>query len=378
MDDLDLNLVVAELQQACLDSLSRALNVRLDDDVQRLHVALLHMGKQILQSDGAAEVLHLGILLGLLPLLGQLTGHTLVGYGVEGIACLGNLCHTDDLHRYGGAGGLDGSAAIVGHSADTSHRSTGDDHVALLQGTVLHQQGRYGAAALVETRLNDGAGSLTVGVGLQLAHFCGEDNHLQQLLHAHTGLCGNLAHDGVAAVFLGDQVVLHDLLLDPLRVCAGQIHLVDGNDDRDLRSLGMVDGLHGLGHDAVVRCHHQNCNVGAHSAAGTHGGKCLMAGGIQEGDGAAIHVYLISADGLGNAACLAGSNMGLPHVVEKAGLTVVNVTHDYNNGGAIFQLVLGVHMVVDQALLSGDDNFLLHLAAHFLGNNGGSLVVDDL
>ena len=103
-----------------------------------------------------------------------------------------------------------------------------------------------------------------------------------------------------------------------------------------------------------------------------------MARGIQECDGATVDIYLISADGLGNAACLAGSNVGFPYIVEKAGLTVVNVTHNNHNGGTALQLVLGIHMVVNQALLGGNNDFLLHLAAHFFCDNGSGFIVDDL
>ena len=35
-------------------------------------------------------------------------------------------------------------------------------------------------------------------------------------------------------------------------------------------------------------------------------------------------------------------------------------------------------MVVDELLLDGDDHFLLHLAAHLLGDDGGGVEVDDL
>ena len=59
----------------------------------------------------------------------------------------------------------------------------------------------------------------------------------------------------------------------------GLIHLVDGHDDGDLGGLGVVDGLHGLGHDAVVGGHHQDGDIGDHGAPGPHGGEGLVAGG---------------------------------------------------------------------------------------------------
>ena len=44
-----------------------------------------------------------------------------------------------------------------GHGADTAHGGAGDDDIALMEGTVLHQQGGHGAAALVQPGLDDRA-----------------------------------------------------------------------------------------------------------------------------------------------------------------------------------------------------------------------------
>ena len=120
----------------------------------------------------------------------------------------------------------------------------------------MHQQGGDGAAALVQPGFNDGALGTTVGVGLQLRHLGGDQNHLQQLFQAGALLGGDGADDGVAAPLFGNQVVLRQLLLNPVGVGLGLIHLVDGHDNGNLGGLGMVDSLDGLGHNAVVRCHH--------------------------------------------------------------------------------------------------------------------------
>ncbi len=53
-------------------------------------------------------------------------------------------------------------------------------------------------------------------------------------------------------------------------------------------ALAWLIGFNGLRHDAVVRSHNQNGDIGDLGAAGTHGGECLMSGGIQEGDGLAV------------------------------------------------------------------------------------------
>ena len=113
------------------------------------------------------------------------------------------------------------------------------------------------------------------------------------------------------------------LLLDALGVSLGLIHLVDGHDDGDPCGLGMVDGLHGLGHDAVLCSHHQNGDVRDHGAPGTHGGKGLVARGIQKGDGLSVDLDGVGADVLRDAAGLAGDDVRLADGVEQACLAVV-------------------------------------------------------
>ena len=57
---------------------------------------------------------------------------------------------------------------------------------------------------------------------------------------------------------------------------------------------------------------------------------------------------------------------------------MVDVTHDHNDGGAGLQLFGGVHVVVDDLLLDGDGDFLLHLAAHLGGHELGGVIIDGL
>ena len=60
---------------------------------------------------------------------------------------------------------------------------------------------------------------------------------LDQLLDALAGHRGDVHVQRLAAPLLGDQTVIGELLLDALWLRVGQVDLVDGNDDRDLRVL---------------------------------------------------------------------------------------------------------------------------------------------
>ena len=49
--------------------------------------------------------------------------------------------------------------------------------------------------------------------------------------------------------------------------------------------LCMVNGLHRLLHHAIISCYHQHHNVRHLRSTGAHGGKCSVAGRVQEADG---------------------------------------------------------------------------------------------
>ena len=55
------------------------------------------------------------------------------------------------------------------------------------------------------------------------------------------------------------------------------VDLVDGDDDRHLGRLGVVDRLDGLGHHAVVGGDDEHDDVGDLGAAGAHLGERLVA-----------------------------------------------------------------------------------------------------
>ena len=110
-----------------------------------------------------------------------------------------------------------------------------------MQRTVLHEDGRNRAAALIEARLNDGAFCGTVRVRLELFHFRNEQNHFKEIIDTHFGVCGNRDARHVAAPLFRHELVFGELLLDEIRVCGRFIHFVDGNDNRDICRLSMVD-----------------------------------------------------------------------------------------------------------------------------------------
>ena len=97
-----------------------------------------------------------------------------------------------------------------------------------------------------------------------------------------------LDHFRLAAPFAGQQLVGGQLLVDPLRVGARQVDLVQRHDDGHFGRAGVADGLFGLRHHAVVGRHDQHGDVGDVGAAGAHFGERLVARRVDEGHRPAV------------------------------------------------------------------------------------------
>ena len=376
MDDAHADFLVGELFERGLDGLGAALHIRLDDDVEVLEIALLDAGEQILERDLLARARGSGAALRGKALFGESARHALVGDGVEYIARGRYLGHAGDLHRDGGTGLGDTLAAVVRHHTHAADGGTGNDDVTGAERAVLHKNGHDRAAALVETRFHDRAARRPVRVGLELHDLGLQHEIFEQLRDACAGLCGDRTDDRVAAPLFGDEVVFGEILLDAVGVRAGEVHFVDRHDDRRPGGLGMVDGLDRLRHDAVIGRDDENGDIGHHRAAGAHGGKGLVARGVEEGDGAAVDHHAVRADVLRNAARLARNDIRAADAVEQGGLAVVYVAHDDNDRRARDEFVLGIDVIVDQTVLNRHDDLMLHLAAKLHGDERGGIVID--
>ena len=205
-------------------------------------------------------------------------GGLLVGDHAQDVAGLGHVGEPEHARPP-----IDGPALVtrlpraVLERPHLAVRVAHDDDVADAQGAGLDQDGGHRAAALVELGLDDGADGGPLGVGLELLEVGDEQDHLEQLVDAQSGLGGDRHHGHVAAVVLDDDAGLGQLGLDPVGVGVGLVDLVEGDDDRHLGRAGVVDRLERLGHDAVVGGDDDDRDVGDPGAAGTHGRERLVA-----------------------------------------------------------------------------------------------------
>ncbi len=184
--------------------------------------------------------------------------------------------------------------------------------------------------------------------------------------------------EDVAAELLDDELVLQQLLADAVGVGVGLVHLVDGDDDRHLRRLGVADRLDRLLLDAVIAGDDEDDDVGDVGAARAHRGEGLVARRVDEGDAlAALQLDLIGADMLGDAAGLAGRDVGVAQRVEQRRLAVIDMAHDGDDRRARLEIVLDIDLALEADLDIGLGD-ALQLVAELGDDQFGGVGIDHL
>ena len=207
--------------------------------------------------------------------------------------------------------------------------SPGDDRVADLERAAGDEHGGDGAAADVEAALDDRPGSLCLGVGVELELGVGDEQDLlEEVVEPLAGLGGDVGELRRPSPLLRLEVVRDELLANLLRVGLGLVDLVDGDEHRDLGRAGVVDGLDGLRHHAVVGGDHEHGDVRHLRAASAESREGLVARRVEEGDAPAVVVDLVGADVLRDPAGLGLDDRALADRVEERRLPVVDVAHD--------------------------------------------------
>ena len=255
---------------------------------------------------------------------------------------------------------------------------TDQNRVAAFQGTGLHQQGRHRALALVQTCFNHDALGAGVLRCFQFQHFGLQQNAFQQRIDALAGLGGHFNEHRIATPVFRNHAFGHQFLAHALGIGIRFVDLGHGHHDRHTCRLGVVNRFLGLRHHAVVRCHHQNHDVGRFRAACTHRGKRLVARRIEEGDHAARRIHVVGADMLRDTARFATRHTGTADVVQQGSLAVVDVTHDGHDRRARFQHHIAM---IDRFHQEGIGIVRLgrnRLVSHFFDQNHRCLLIQHL
>src|SRR3954453_12423107 len=320
-----------DLHQRLFERLDGARVVALDDQVEL--AVLLERGVEVLQADPLAHRRVLRVADAGLAAVGDLPGDAVLLDDEEGVTGTRHRGETHDLHGAGRQGLLQLVAVLVEQRPDAAVGVAGDQGVPDLQRAALHQHRGDRTATAVQLALDDHTLRVLRGVGPQVQRGVGgEQDRRQHVVDALAGGRGDVYEHRVAAVLLGHQPVLGELLADLGGVGPLLVDLVHRDHDRHGRGLGVVERLDRLRHDAVVGGDHQDDDVGHLGATGTHRGERLVTRGVDEGDRPLVALQLgddlVGADVLRDATGLAGHHVGVAQGVEQLGLAVVDVTHD--------------------------------------------------
>ena len=375
MDYVHLNLLLRQLDQRARHCLNRAVHVTLNDDIQLLERT---------DSDTTTDLIQRHVLLGhntlhtlqLLALVSDLACRAIVLHNVEGITRCRSAIQTQ--HLYGSCGRclIDLLTTLVEHSLHTARVNTRQHHVTNTQSTVLHQQRSYVTATLIQRRLDYRTRCTAVGISLQLQQLGLQKHLFEQLVEVQTLLSRNLLALILTTPILNEVVHISQLLLDMVGICCGLIDLIDCKHDRYTCCRGVVDSLDRLRHHVVVSRNDDNRNVSNLRTTRTHRRKCLVTGGIEEGDLLTIQLNAICTDVLRDTAGLTLDDVGLTDIIQQRGLTVVNVTHHNHDRRTRDQLLLGVALVLDSLL--DLHRYELNRETELLGNHYECLSVQTL
>ena len=170
-----------------------------------------------------------------------------------------------------------------GHRADLAEAGACEDEVADAQRAVLDEDARHRAATAIEEGLEDGAAGGLLRVRLELEDLGLEGDASRAAASMPSPVCAEtFDEDRVAAPLFGLEAELDELALDALGLGARLVDLVDRDDDRHLRRLGVGDGFLRLRHDAVVGGDDEDDDVGHAGAAGAHLREGLVARRVEE------------------------------------------------------------------------------------------------
>ena len=239
--------------------------------------------------------------------------------------------------------GVEGSALRICaprsfmHGAHLAEHRAADEEVAHVQRAVAHQHGGHRPAAAVELALRARC-PWPGALGLALRSCISATSRIISSSRSRLIWCV-LAETGTITVSPPQSSASRprsaSCCLMRSGWASGLSILLMATTMGTLGGAGVVDGFQRLRHDAVVGRHHQHHDVGDLGAAGAHAGEGFVAGRIDEHDLAAVHLHLVRADVLGDAAGFARRHVGFADGVEQRRLAMIHVTHDGDHGRAL-------------------------------------------
>ena len=222
---------------------------------------------------------------------------------------------------------------FIEHGLYAAKILAGNHQVAIVQGSALNQDGSHIAPAFIQGGFDDASGGFPVGIGFQVEQFRFQHDLFQQQVNVQSFFGGYLLGLEFATPVFHQDIHAGQLFLYLFGIGAVLINFIDGKYHGQAGGLGMGDGFFCLRHHCIIGGDHDHCDIGGLGAAGTHGRKCFVTGRIEEGDLFAVcGRHLVGADMLGDPAGFTGHHIGAADIVQQGGLTMVDVTHDRDDG----------------------------------------------
>ena len=180
------------------------------------------------------------------------------------------------------------------------------------------ENGCHRAATAIQFGFQHCATCQTFRRRLQVLQIGNQADHFHQQVQVGVLLRRNIDEDRLAAPVFRNQSTIRQLLLHAIRQSIRLVDLVDGNNDRNLRRLRVIDSFQRLRHHAVIRRDHEHNDIRHLRSARTHAGERFVTRRIEEHDLAAkcrrIRIrdaHFVRADVLRNSASFAFSHVRL-------------------------------------------------------------------
>ena len=328
MQDPNPDLVIADFFHRLNDRFGRPLHIRLHQNRQFGDIFICFGFCQKLIQCHTCTGSGLLILGDFGTIIGDLAGFALIRNHMQDITGLWRAVQAENLDRDGRHRLFDPLTLVIDQRADLAPLLAHNKDIAGLQCAFLHQNRGNRATSGIQLCLDHGALGLAIRIRSQLQQFRLQNDGFQQLVQTGAIDGRNLNVQHIARHFFNDDLMLKQLGPHLVRIGARPVNLVDRHNERHFGSLGVVDGLDRLRHDAVIGGNNQNNDIRYLGTTGAHRCKCRVAGRIQEGQDRAIDIDLIGADMLRNAASLARDDVGFSDGIQNRRFAVIHVPHD--------------------------------------------------
>ena len=332
VDDFEFNLVVFEFAEGVVYGFEGTLDVGFEDDAKFFLFAFLYLREEVFELRSTACTGPFnggGGAIGLLALLAEFAGFF---FGLDDFKFFAGFWHAgkaNDFDGNGGAGFFDAFAFVIDEGPYFCHVLAANEGVASFEGAFADEDGRGRTETGFHLGFDDVTFGRAFGVSAKFEHFCLEENHLQKGVDIFLGGRRDVNGDGVATPRFWIDSLFLKLFFNTVGIGSGEIALIDGNNDGNFGSFGVVDGFESLGHDAVIGGNNEDGNVGDFGAACAHFREGLVAWSVKKCDFFSVRKRDdTGADVLSDAPGFVGHDIGFADGVKQGCFAVVNVSHD--------------------------------------------------